>query len=147
MQQHTKLDRWLWRRFVHINQIYFNTMPTTFPGGLDLMESDPESGAKYRFRATTRSEYAAQELCDLFLASNITYTARVQERDTPFAKFVGNPNRSVTMLMVWTFLTLLGIIFVLSGATQMVISKAMEDKDATLEQDKVDRDRRISNME
>ncbi|MCF6312732.1 MAG: hypothetical protein L3J39_09805 [Verrucomicrobiales bacterium] len=116
--QHTKFDRWLWRKFVHINQIYFNTMPDSFPHGLELMESDAESGARYRYRATTRSEHAAQELCEIFLAENITYTARIQNRDTVFARFVGDANRSVTMLVVWIGLFFVSVLFIFSGATQ-----------------------------
>lgn len=144
--QHTKFDRWLWRKYVHINQIYFNTMPGSFPRGMELMESDPESGARYRYRATTRSEVDAQELCDIFLAENITYAARVQERDTPFARFVGNQNRSVTLMTVWIFLFFMGIIFLLSGVTQMAITSMMEDRNEVRAADKIKSDEIANRM-
>lgn len=141
--QHTKLDRWLCRKFVHINQIYFNTMPDNLPQGLDVKEAEEESGARYRYRATTRSEGLAREACDTFAAQSITYTARVDQLDTPLARFLGNPKRSVTMLMVWIGLILLGVLFILSGVTQMAISAMLQDKEAVKAPDKVKKVQRI----
>lgn len=126
--QHTKLDRWLCRKFVHINQIYFNTMPDHLPQGLDIEEAEEESGARYRYRATTNSEETAKEACDVFATQNITYTARVDERTGALARFVGNPKRSVTMLIVWISLLIFGILFAVSGVVQVVISNLLQDK-------------------
>ena len=137
--QHTKFDRWLCRKFVHINRIYFNTMPVGLPRDLDVIEADEERGARYKYRGTTRDEYLAHEVSELFVSQNITYTARVDELDSLIARFVGNPRRSITMMIFWICLTFMGIVFAFSGIPQMVMANLMSDQDAVNAQDKMDR--------
>jgi len=103
-------------------------MPESLPGDLEIEEADEESGARYKYRATTNSEETAKEACNVFAAQNITYTARVDERTGTLARFVGNPKRSVTMLMVWIALLIFGILFAVSGVVQAVISNLLQDK-------------------
>ena len=127
--QHTKLDRWLVRKFVHINRIYFNTMPDSLPEDLEIEEAPEESGATYKYRATTRDEEMAKEVCDMFAQQNITYTARIDKMDTPFARFIGNPHRSVTILFMTIGLALMGILFAFSGIPQAYISNLLTEKE------------------
>ena len=145
--QHTKLDRWLCRQFVHINRIYFNTLPESLPRELDVVEADKESGSRYRYRATTFSEQVAKDVCDIFATQNITYTARVDERDTLIARFVGNPKRSVTMLFVWLSIAFLAIAIALSGMIPMAVSTLLQDKKAVEMQDKIRRDQRTNSIQ
>lgn len=114
-------------------------MPSEIPRGMDFLEADGESGGRYKYRCSTRDEGLAKELCDLFATENITYASRIDERDTPFAKFVGNPKRSVTMMLIWIGLLFMGILFTLSGVTQMAISTLLQDKDSVMEQDQADK--------
>lgn len=126
--QHTKLDRWLCKKFVHINRIYFNTMPEALPQDLEIDEAGEESGARYKYRATTTSEETAKDACEVFAAQNIMYTARVDEKTGLLARFVGNPNRSVTMLAIWIGLFIFSLLFILSGVVPTLISNLLQDK-------------------
>ena len=107
-------------------------MPEGLPDDLDLQEAPPESGARYKYRATTRSEEIAKEACATFSEQNITYTARVEERDTPLARFVGNPRRSVTMLLLSLFLLFMSIAFAISGIPQAFIARMLMDKEPVM---------------
>ncbi len=140
--QHTKFDRWLCRKFVHINRIYFNTMPEGIPRDLDIIEAGEESGARYKYRGTTRDEHLAHEVCEIFVSQNITYTARVDESDTLIARFVGNPRRSITMMIFWICLGFMGIVFALSGIPQLVMVNLLSDQDEVKIQDDIDRKER-----
>jgi len=128
--QHTKIDRWLIKKVVHINRIFFNTMPEGLPRELDIEEAPEESGAQFKYRATTREEEVAREACDIFSQQNITYTARVDKRDTPMARFVGNPKRSVTILFMTIAFALFGLLFALTGIPQALISNVLMEKEA-----------------
>ncbi len=121
-------------------------MPETFPSGLDLVEAEEEGGGRYRYRCSTRSEELAQEVCDLFLSENITYTSRIDTRDTPFARFVGNDQRSVSFMLVWIGILLMGILFLLSGVTQMALSSLLLDRDAVRTQDEAAQQERLKDM-
>lgn len=145
--QHTKLDRWLCRKFVHINRIYFNTMPEGIPRDLEIVESGAESGARYKYRGTTRDANLAHEVSEIFVSQNITYTARVDELDTLLARFVGDPRRSVTMMFIWIGLFIFGIIFAFSGIPQVVISNILMDQDSVKAQDKINRAERLRKMD
>ena len=134
--QHTKLDRWLIRKFVHINHIYFNTMPEGLPGDLDIEEAPEESGSSYQYRATTRDEDTAHEACEVFSEQNITYTARIEKMDTSFARFVGNPKRSVTILFMTIGLALMGLLFAFSGIPRAFISNMLAEKETVDEASK-----------
>lgn len=105
-------------------------MPESLPRELEIVEADKESGARYRYRATSFSEQLAKDACEIFAAQNITYTARVDERDTPLARFLGNPKRSVTMLFVWLTISFLAILFAISGVVPMAISTLLQDKES-----------------
>jgi len=133
--QKTKFDHWLLRKYVHINRIYFNTMPSAIPRGMDFLEAEGESGGRYKYRCSTRDEFLAKELCEVFVNENITFASRVDERDTSFANFVGNPKRSVTMMLIWIGLTFMAILFTVSGVTQMALSAILQDKDAVMDED------------
>lgn len=122
-------------------------MPEGLPNDFDIVESDAESGARYKYRGTTRDEYLAHEVCEMFVTQSITYTARVDEMDTLIARFVGNPKRSVTMMFVWICLSLFGIVFAFSGIPQMVINNLLLDQDAVKVQDEVRRQERMSNLD
>lgn len=126
--QQTQLDRWLVKKIVHVNRIYFQTMPEGLPDDIDIEEAPAESGARFKYRATTRDEETAREACEAFSAQNITYTARVEERDTPLARFVGNPKRSVTILFMSLALAFLGLAFALSGIPQAFIGNMLSEK-------------------
>ena len=105
-------------------------MPEGLPGDLDIEEAPPETGAQFKYRATTRDEETAQEACDIFGTQNITYTARVEERNTPLARFVGNPKRSVTILFMTLTLAFLGMLFAISGIPQAFIGNLLMEKEA-----------------
>lgn len=144
--QKTKIDRWLCRKFVHINQIYFNTLPESLPRGIVVEESGKESGARFRYRAETRDEDLAQEVCNLFVSQNITFTSRVHERDTLLAQYLGNPKKSVTMTALWVTMALVAILFYFSGLSQMVVATMLQDKDTVKMQDKLKRDKTVSEL-
>ncbi len=144
--QKTKFDHWLHRKYVHVIRIYFNTMPESLPAGLELLEAGEEGGGRYRYRCSTRSEELAQDVCNLFLAENITYTSRIDSIDTPFARFVGNEQRSVTMLLVWIGIFFMAILFFFSGITQTALSIIMQDKDAVKAQDQAKKEQRLRGM-
>jgi len=127
--QQTQFDRWLVKKFVHINRLYFNTMPDGLPDDLDIEEAPAESGAQFKFRATTYDEESAQEACDVFASQNIAYTARIDQRDSPLARFVGNPKRSVTILFMTLGLALMGILFTLSGIPRAYVENLLSEKE------------------
>ena len=122
-------------------------MPEGLPRDLEIVEAGEESGARYKFRGTTRDEELAHEVSELFVSQNITYTARVDELDTFLAKFVGNPKRSITMMVIWISLGIFGAFFAISGIPQMVMNNLLSDQDEVKSQDKIDRFERGERMD
>lgn len=118
--QQTNIDRWLRKKFLFITSMYTNTLPDELPSGLDITEAGEETGARYRYKLTTRNEQVIEEAAECFRMQNITYTSRVSDRKVWFSKCLTNRQKSVTFQGIWLLITIGVVAFILSGIPVMV---------------------------
>src|SRR5690606_30858547 len=104
--QQTKLDRALQRRFVQRTQVFCNTLPYHIPHGVQVDETNEESGSRYLYRLTAPNDAALNGLTARREFANITYTARITDRVGLSAKLFNIPNRSFTMRVAWVIFTI-----------------------------------------
>lgn len=126
--QQTQLDLWLRRRFVYINRVYCNTLPERLPLGLLVEEAPEESGGRYLYKLTTRSEPVLKDLVQALEMQNITYTSRVDDLEAWYTKYLNNPHKSFTFSMVWVLFGVMGFIFAVSGAPQKIWAALMDEE-------------------
>ena len=136
--QQTDLDRWLRKKFIYITRIYCNTLPRELPSGLLVEEAPEESGGRYLYKLSTRSEKLIERVSEALQAENITYTARVEDRQTPLNWLLNNPHKSFSMRMLWAVIAAAGLVFALSGAPQAIwarVSHKPEHSGSLVDQD------------
>ena len=114
--QQTKLDQWLRKKLIYINRVYCNTLPEKLPFGLQLEEAPEESGGRYLYKLSTRSETVLADLAKALRRENITYTSRIEDRQVWFHGLLNNPHKSFTYRMAWLGIYAGIAIFILSGA-------------------------------
>ena len=107
--QQTSLDRFLRKKLVYITRIYCNTLPKKVPFGVNVETAPEESGGRYQYKLSTRSEAMVTTISERLGQENITYTTRIEDRNVWFAKYFNHPQKSFTYRMTW-----LGI-FVMMG--------------------------------
>lgn len=128
--QQTPLDRWLRKKFIYITRIYCNTLPTSLPTGLDVEEAPEESGGRFLYKMSTRSEGVLQEVLQSMRDANITYTSRVEDRNVWYSRYLNNPHKSFTYRCVWVTMGLSGLILSLSGLPQKLLAHLLDDGQA-----------------
>ena len=126
--QQTTLDLWLRRKFVYVNRIYCNTLPDRLPLGLTVEEAPEESGGRFLYKITTRSEELLKDAVTALQGQNITYTSRVDDRNVWFTKYLNDPHKSFTYRVAWMLIILFILIFAVSGAPQYIWKKLTEEK-------------------
>lgn len=126
--QQTNIDLWLRRKFIYITRVYCNTLPDKLPLGLLVEEAPEESGGRYLYKLTTRSEKLVNELVEVLKINNITYTTRVEDRDVWMAKWLNNPHQSFTFRMAWYMVGVIFLIFVLAGGPQKIWAALNEEE-------------------
>lgn len=126
--QQTSLDLWLRRKFVYINRVYCNTLPEQLPLGLRVEEAPEESGGRFLYKITTRSEDLLKELVTSLQSHNITYTSRVDDGDGWFVKYLNDPHRSFTFRVVWVLIIVSFVAFAVSGLPQYIWQKLTEEE-------------------
>lgn len=131
--QQTRLDRWLIKKFIHINRIYCNTLPEDIPWGIKVEEAPAESGGRFLYKLTTQSEKLLGNLTEELSMQNITYTSRVEERKVWYGKFLNNPHKSFTYRMVWTSLGVFSFLFAVSGIPKMILDHLLADQEVVEE--------------
>ena len=114
--QQTSIDRWLRKKFLFVTSLYCNTLPDDLPKELAIDEAGEESGARYRYKLTTRNEEIVEDATECFRMQNITYTSRVSDREVWFSKYLNNRKKSITFQMIWIFFALAFAGVVYSGA-------------------------------
>ena len=127
--QQTRLDRWLIKKFVHINRVYCNTLPEDIPWGVKVEEAPVESGGRFLYKLTTRSEKLLNQVADEMQMQNITYTSRVEERKVWYGKFINNPHKSFTFRMIWTSIGVFAFLFAVSGLPGMILDHLLADEE------------------
>lgn len=113
--QQTSFDRYLTNKYVHVTQVYCNSLPPNLPQRVIQEETSVESGSRYRYRLTANNDKVLAELATLLEAENITYTSRVEDRGGLPSKLFNNPNRSFTMQLAWLILITVIVALSLSG--------------------------------
>lgn len=141
--QQTKLDLWLRRKFVYINRVYCNTLPDLLPLGLQVEEAPEESGGRYLYKLTTRSERILKDLVQALELQNITYTSRVDDIHAWYTRFLNNPHKSFTFTMVWAMIGFTGFVFAISGAPQKIWAALMDEEEEVAEEAKPEQDAKI----
>jgi len=145
--QQTSLDRWLRKKFIYINRVYSNTLPNgSFPFGTRVEEAPEESGGRYLYKISTRSERVLRGITDQLEAENITYTSRVEDRRTILNRLFNHPHKSFTMRLAWLSFGLAGLVFSLSGIPQKIWAWANDEEEEVEEalvQEKSEEDVRI----
>lgn len=121
--QQTTLDQWLRRKLIYINRIYCNTLPGSLPMGLQVEEAPDESGGRYLYKLSTRSEAVLSELAESMRRENITYTSRVEDRQVWYNGLLNNPHKSFTWRIAWLGIYAGLAIFILSGAPLKIWSR------------------------
>jgi len=114
--QQTPLDRWLRKKFLFVTSLYCNTLPDDLPKELVIDEAGEESGARFRYKLTTRSEEIIEDATECFRMQNITYTSRVSDREVWFSKYLNNRQKSITFQLIWVLFALAAVGIVFSGA-------------------------------
>ena len=99
--QQTSFDTYLRRKYVHVAQVYCNTLPRSLPHGINVEETTEESGTRYLYRLTAEDEKALTELTAHLEVENITYTSRIADNEGMQDKLFNDPNRSFTMQVAW----------------------------------------------
>ena len=92
------------RKFVQQTQVYCNTLPYSIPNGVIVDETTEESGGRYLYRLTPENDTILTELTAHLEVANITYTARVKEKQGTPNRLFNNPNQSFTMQIAWIIL-------------------------------------------
>ncbi|MCB1077228.1 MAG: hypothetical protein KDM63_02130 [Verrucomicrobiae bacterium] len=126
--QQTNLDLWLRRKFVYITRVYCNTLPERIPLGMVVEEAPEESGGRYLYKLSTRSENLLRELVSSLETANITYTSRVEDRQVWFTKLLTDPHRSFTFRVVWVIIVFCIAMFLLLGGPQKIWAKLTEEE-------------------
>jgi hypothetical protein len=126
--QQTALDQWLRKKFIFINRVYCNTLPQSLPFGLTVEEAPEESGGRYLYKLSTRSERVLEDISQQLEDENIIFTSRVEDRDTPFNWLFNHPHKSFTYRAMWTLIAIGGAIFSLSGMPQKVWAMLTEEE-------------------
>ncbi len=114
--QQTSLDRWLRKKFLFVTAIYCNTLPDDLPKELSIEEAGEESGARFRYKLTTRKEEIIEDATECFRMQSITYTSRVSDREVWFSKYLNNRKKSITFQLIWALFALASAGLVYSGA-------------------------------
>ena len=144
--QQTSLDRWLRKKFIYINRVYCNTLPQgSLPFGVGVEEAPEESGGRYLYKISTRSERVLGRITEQLESENITYTSRVEDRRTPLNWLFNHPHKSFTMRLIWVLIGLAGTAFSLSGMPQKIWAVLNEEEvpEEELVQEKPEQDVRI----
>jgi hypothetical protein len=147
--QQTQFDRWLRKKFIYINRIYCNTLPHGLPTGLRIEEAPEESGGRYLYKLSTRSDRVLAEVTYLLEAENITYTARVEDRRTFWNRLFNHPQKSFSFRVAWALIAVAGLIFSLSGMPQEIWAKLTEEEveEELVSQPKKEEDIRVYQFE
>ena len=85
-----------------------------------------ESGGRYLYKLSTRSETVLAELAEALRRENITYTSRIEDRQVWFHGLLNNPHKSFTYRMAWLGIYAGIAIFILSGAPLKIWQKLNE---------------------
>jgi hypothetical protein len=102
------------KKFLQQTQVYCNTLPYSIPVGVIVDETTEESGGRYIYRLTPENDAILNELTAHLEVANITYTARVNEKEGAANKVLNNPNESFTMQIAWLiFLIVIAFIFIM----------------------------------
>ena len=125
--QQTQFDRWLRKKFIYINRIYCNTLPPGLPHGLKIEEAPEESGGRYLYKLSTRSDRVLGEATCLLDAENITYTARVEDRKTIWNRLFNHPQKSFSFRVAWALVGVAGLVFSLSGLPQEIWARLTDE--------------------
>ena len=131
--QQTIFDQWLRKKLIYINRVYCNTLPGSLPLGLQVEEAPDESGGRYLYKLSTRSETVLEELSEALQSENITYTSRVEDRKVWYNRWLNNPHKSFTYRMAWLGILFSIVIFILSGAPMRIWEKLTEEEAAVEE--------------
>ena len=113
--QQTSFDRYLARKYLHVAQVYCNTLPQSLPEGITVEESTEESGTRYLYRITADSDKALKALTKNLEVENITFTSRIADKQGLPNKLFNNPNKSFTMQVAWLIVIMAIISLVASG--------------------------------
>lgn len=126
--QQTSLDRWLRKKFIFIHRVYCNTLPRSLPFGIKIEDAPEESGGRYLYKLSTRSDRVLGEIANALEAENITFTSRVEDRSTPLNWLFNHPHKSFTFRMVWGLIALAGLLFSISGMPQKIWAMLIEEE-------------------
>lgn len=106
------------QKFVQRTQVYCNTLPYSIPNGVIVDETTEESGGRYLYRLTPQNDAILNELTAHLEVANITYTARVMEKQGTGNRLFNNPNESFTMQIAWFIFILIVISIFVAGVPQ-----------------------------
>lgn len=116
--QQTAIDRWLRKKFIYITRVYCNTLPNDIPPGMLVEESPEESGGRFLYKLSTRSDKDLAEFVEAMSYQNITYTSRVEDRPVWYARYLNNPHKSVTYQMIWVAIGIVFLTVCVTGGPQ-----------------------------
>ena len=152
--QQTAIDRWLRKKFIYIHRVYCNTLPKKVPFGIKVETSPEESGGRYLYKLSTRSEGGQSKLADLLANESITFTSRVEDRNVWYARFLNNPHKSLTYRVAWALIAMFFGLLAAMGMPQKVFNHLVsdqeligEEKELVTEIQEVDNDARIYEMQ
>lgn len=116
------------RKFIYMNRVYCNTLPDQLPLGLLVEEAPEESGGRYLYKISTRSEELLKAVVHSLEMQNITYTSRVDDRQVWYTKYLNDPHKSFTFRVVWILIAVFGLVFSISGAPQAIWRSLVDEE-------------------